>query len=138
MGIIIILFFIAIILAFIMISYQAWEIKTLRVEKNNNPAKIMPEMYFRHVEKIILYLTKNIIQWIILITVKYWYISCAKIKKWGNKNWPKVSNFFKNRIENLDYKKNTFIKRAVLESKIKIKRIKEKVKRENEEINTDN
>lgn len=131
MGIIIILFFIAIILAFIMLSYQAWEIKTLRTEKNSNP-KIMPEIYFRHLERTALYLIKNIVQWIVLMAVKYWYISSAKTKKWINKNWPKIANFLKTKAKDIDFKKNTFIKRAILESKIKIKRIKEKVKKEHE------
>lgn len=132
MGIIIILFFIAIILAFIMLSYQAWEIKTLRTEKTNNLSKIMPEIYFRHLEKNMLYITKHIIQGIILVTVKYWYISKAKTKKWLKKNWPKISNYFRTKTSNINQRKNSFIKRAVLESKIKIRRVKEKVKREHE------
>ncbi len=132
MGIIIILFFIAIILAFIMLSYQAWEIKTLRTEKTNNLSKIMPEIYFRHLEKNMLYITKHIIQGIILVTVKYWYISEAKTKKWLKKNWPKISNYLRTKTSNINQRKNSFIKRAVLESKIKIRRVKEKVKREHE------
>lgn len=132
MGIIIILFFIAIILAFIMLSYQAWEIKTLRTEKVNNLPKIIPKIYFRHLEKNMLYIIKHIIQGIILVTVKYWYITEAKTKKWIKKNWPKVSNYFRAKTSNINERKNSFIKRAVLESKIKIRRVKEKVKRENE------
>lgn len=115
-----------------MLSYQAWEIKTLRTEKVNNNHKIIPEIYFRHLEKSALYITKNIIQSIVLIIVKYWYISYAKTKKWLNKNWPKISNYFKTKTENIDLQKNTFIKKAILESKIKIRRIKERVKREHE------
>lgn len=115
-----------------MISYQAWEIKNLRIEKANNLSKMMPKIYFRHVEKNMLYITKHIIQGIILLTVKYWYILEAKSKKWLKKNWPKISNYFKTKTSNINERKNSFIKRAILESKIKIRRVKERVKRENE------
>lgn len=115
-----------------MLSYQAWEIKTLRTEKVNNLPKIIPKIYFRHLEKNMLYIIKHIIQGIILVTVKYWYITEAKTKKWIKKNWPKVSNYFRAKTSNINERKNSFIKRAVLESKIKIRRVKEKVKRENE------
>lgn len=112
MGIIIILFFIAIILAFIMLSYQAWEIKTLRTDKNNNEHRIMPEIYFRHLEKTALYLIKNIVQWVILMAVKYWYVSSTKTKKWINKNWPKIANFLKTKAKDIDFKKKFIYKKS--------------------------
>lgn len=133
MGIIIILFLIAIILAFLMLSYKAWEIKTLRVEPTISPRKLVPEIYFRHLEKIMLHLAKHIIQWIILMLVKYWFTVSAKTKKWVKKNWPKVSDFLKRKTEDINQQKNSFVQKAILESKIKIRRVREKVKREHEQ-----
>lgn len=133
MGIIIILFFITIILAFGMLSFRAWEIKTLRTENPGSERKIVPEMYFRHLEKIMLHLAKYIIQWIILVVVKGWYILTTRTKKWIGKNWPKINKFFKKKTKEMDEKGMSFVKRAVLESKMKIRRIKEKVKKEHEE-----
>jgi len=133
MGIIIILFIIAIISAFLMLSFRAWQIKTLRVEPSTTSRKLIPEMYFRHLEKIMLHLAKHIIQWIVLVVVKVWFILTTKTKIWIVKNWPKIYNFFKKKKEELGAQKFTFIRKAILESKIKIKKIKEKVEKEHGE-----
>lgn len=130
MGVIIILFLIAIILAFTMLSFRAWQIETLRVEPQTPKRKLIPEIYFRHLEKIMLHLAKHVIQSILLMVVKAWFIVLTKTKKWVGKNWPKISAFFHKQKNELNQQRNTFVKRAVLESKIKIRRIKEKVKRE--------
>lgn len=130
MIIIIIIFFTALLISFGLILYRAWEIRTQEQEPENL-RKILPEVYFRHVEKIILFITKHIIQSIILIIVKYWYIFAAKIRKWGIKNLPKISTFFK--IKRNESQRKSFLKRAIIESRIKIRRVKEKVKRELEE-----
>lgn len=133
MGIIIILFLIAITMAFIMLSFRAWEIKTLRANPAISPRKLLPEVYFRHIEKIMLYLAKHIIQWIIVMVVKYWFIVVTKTRKLTKEKLPKVHNFFrKTEKEITDPKKYTFVRRAVLESKAKIRRVKEKVRREHE------
>lgn len=133
MGIIIILFFIAIILAYLMLSFRAWEIKTLQTEPTTSPRQLIPEMYFRHLEKIMLHLAKHIIQWIVLVVVKYWFIIYTKTKKWGVKNLPKVYKYFKKETTKISQQENSFIQKAILESKIKIKRIREKVRKEHEE-----
>jgi hypothetical protein len=133
MGIIIILFFIATILAFGMLSFRAWEIETLRTLPPGSPRKIIPEMYFRHLEKIMLHLAKHIIQWIVLMLVKGWFILTTKTKKWIGINLPKVYKFFKKKTEEIDQQGMSFVRKAVLESRMKIRRIKEKVKREHEE-----
>lgn len=130
MTIIIILFFIAIGLSFSIIYFRAWEIKNSKVEDTIILRKIVPEIYFRQIEKIMLYLTKHIVQWLILISVKYWFIVLAKVKKWVSKNLPKIHRFFKTKTKEINQQKNTFLNKAILESKIKIKRIKEKVKRD--------
>jgi hypothetical protein len=137
MGIIIILFFIAIILALVMLYYRAWQIETLRVLPETPPHKLIPEMYFRHVEKILLNLAKYLVQWIVLAVVKYWFIIYTRVKKWGVKNWPKDYNLFRSKEKETDAnpQKYTFAQRAKLELQAKIRHTKEKVRRQHEEEN---
>lgn len=129
----IIIFFIAIITLFGMMMYRAWEIQTSRVEKPDSDKKIFPKIYFRHVEQVALYLIKRGVQWIVLVVVKYWFIVTTKIRKWAAKNLPKIFEFFRKKTKDLDQQKKSFIRRAVLESKTKIRHIREKVRREHEE-----
>jgi len=112
--------------------FRAWEIKTSRVETSPKNGRIFPEIYFRHIEKIMLYLTKHIIQWIVLKLVKYWFILYTKTKKWTCNNLPKIHSFFKKKTREIDQNRNSFIRRAVLESKMKIRGIKEKIRKEHE------
>lgn len=114
--------------------FRAWEIRTSRVGIPTSDKDIFPEIHFRHVEKIMLYLAKHVIQWIVLVVVKYWFIVSTKVKNWIGRNWPKIHEFFKKKTTDTNPKKSSFVSRAVLESKIKIKRIKEKVRREHEEV----
>ncbi|HLP86707.1 MAG TPA: hypothetical protein VK153_02420 [Candidatus Paceibacterota bacterium] len=130
----IIIFSIAILSLFGMMLFRAWEIRKIKDENSLPNRKIIPEVYFRHVEKIMLYLTKYVIQSIVLVVVKYWFIAYTKTSKWISENWPKVHNFFQKKPEdNTIPRKNSFVQRAILESKIKIKRMKEKVLREHGE-----
>ena len=115
-----------------MIFFRAWELDTSRTEKPDTPRKLIPEVYFRQVEKIVLYLTKHIVQWLVLVVVKYWFIVTTKIKKWLHKNYPRVTRIFKKKEKENINTKPSFLKRAILELKMKIKRTKEKVKREHE------
>jgi len=131
---IIIIFSIAIISLFGMLLFRAWEIRTSLVEKPQPDVDIYPKIQFRHVEKIMLYLAKHVIQSIVLVVVKYWFIVSTKIRNWIGKNWPKIYNFFRTKTDDITQQKSTFVGRAVLESKIKIKRIREKVKRDHEEV----
>jgi len=131
MLIFIIIFFVAIISALGMLMFRAWEIKTSRVEDPSS-TQIFPKIYFRHVEKIMLYLAKHIIQWIVLIIVKYWFILVAKTKKWGDKNLPKISEFFKKKTNNINEQRNSFVRKSILESKMKIRHIREKVRKDHE------
>jgi hypothetical protein len=130
MLIVIIIFLIAITSLFFMIIFRAWEIKKVETSIPLPSREIVPKVYFRHIEKIVLYLTKYIIQSIVFISVKYWFIGLTKIKKWGLKNWPKVYKFFKKNRVDVNPARNSFIRKTILESKIRIKSIKEKVKRE--------
>ena len=127
MLIIIIIFLIAIISLFGIIMFRAWEISKVEAENPSPTRKIIPEIYFRHVEKIVLYLTKHIIQWIILVTAKYYFIFSTKAKRWLGMKWPKVYNFFKknNEVSVEEPKEKTFFQKAVRESKAKIRKIKE-------------
>ena len=119
-------------MCFGMLTYRAWEIRTLQfTPKSNTPN--LPDVSFRHIEKNMLYLTKHIIQAIVLTVVKYWFIITTKGKKWAMEKWPKVESYLKKKSQAVA--KTTppsFVKRAILESKTKIRRIKEKVKREHE------
>jgi len=115
-----------------MMMFRAWEIETSRTDKQVSTRKIFPEIYFRHVEKIMLYLTKHIVQWIVLMAVKYWFIVFTKTKKWIKKNQPKIFRFLKKESKEVKKQSDSFVKRAILESKTKIKRIKEKVRKEHE------
>jgi len=115
-----------------MVMFRAWEIETSRIPKHSN-RNIFPKIYFRHVEKIMLYLTKHIVQWIVLVAVKYWFIVYTKTKKWTRKNLPKIFKFLKKESKEVKKQSDSFVKKAILESKTKIKRIKEKVRKEHEE-----
>ena len=129
----IIIFFIAILTAFGMLAFRAWEIRTNRVSVAEDMENIAPDISFRHVEKSMLYLTKHIVQGIVLTIVKYWFIATTKTKKWLEDKWPKVHALFQKKSEPSDtLKKTSFFQRAILESQAKIKRIKEKVKKEHE------
>lgn len=116
-----------------MLAFRAWEIKTARVSIPDNADKTIPNISFRHVEKSMLYLTKHVIQGIVLTCVKYWYILITKTRKWVSDKWPKIHGYFEKRAEvSLEPSKPSFFQKAILESKAKIKRIKEKVKNEHE------
>ncbi len=133
MTITIIIFFIAIILAFGMLSFRAWEIRTNRVIIEEDKPKFTRELSFRYFEKIFLYVTKRIVQWIVLSFVKVWFTIVTKVKFWMKNKLPKIAKFFQKKEKTTDSRKISFMERAVMESKIKIKRVKEKIKKEHEE-----
>ena len=132
MTLTIIIFFIAMIGAFGMLIFRAWEIRTGKIIVEEEKPKFTPELSFRYFEKIFLYVTKHIVQWIVLSCVKIWFIMVTKIKILFKNKLPKISKLFKKK-ENTDSRKISFIQRAVIESKIKIKKVKEKIKKEHEE-----
>lgn len=138
MTITIIIFFIAIILAFGMLSFRAWEIKTNRIIVEDDRPKFTGGLSFRYFEKIFLYVTKRIIQWIVLSFVKIWFTITTKIKIWIKNKLPKINKFFQKKEKIVGSRKVSFVERAVMESKIKIKRVKEKIKKEHEESLSDN
>jgi hypothetical protein len=113
-----------------MISYRAWEIRTSKIDILTNDVKREIQLCFRNVEKIILYITKKIILNIITISVKFWLILKIKIKKKIIENWPKIHNLLIKKEKELTPKKNSFIKQTILEAKVRISKIKEKIKNE--------
>ena len=133
MIITIIIFFIAILVAFGMLSFRAWQIRTSQIAPvSENGESRGHELSFRQIEKNMLYLTKHIVQALVLTVAKYWFIFITKTKKWVMDKWPKVHSLFQKKPSPEGPTKPSFIQRAVLESKSKIKRIKERVKEEHE------
>ena len=117
-----------------MLIYRAWEIRTNRLIIEEENTQFTPELSFRYIEKIMLYLTKHIVQWIVLSVVKMWFIIVTKTKILLQNRLPKIHNFFKKKeATGTDSRKISFVERAVMESKIKIKKVKEKIKQEHEE-----
>lgn len=113
-----------------MLFFRAWEIRTSRVQIQENPEFTLPKLPFRHLEKNMLYLTKHIVQGLLFIFAKYWFIFTTKIKKSFDEKWPKINSYFKKKIDSSASYRHSFFKKAVLESKAKIKHIREKVKEE--------
>jgi len=121
------------------LMFRAWEIRKSGIENLNQNVNEMPKFYFRHIEKIMLYFTKRLIHWIILIVVKYWFVFYTKFKKWILTKLPKIYGAFRKTINNISNKYKKIIgNRTFSELKIKIRRIKEKVRRENEISQTNN
>lgn len=116
-----------------MLSFRAWEIRTDRVVIEEDKPKFTRELSFRRFEKIALYVTKHIVQWVVLSFVKIWFTVATKVKIWMKNKLPKIAKFFQRKEKFTDSRKISFVERAVMESKIKIKRVKEKIKKEHEE-----
>jgi len=130
----IIIFLLAIIAAFGMLSFRAWEIRTNRLVVEEEKVGFTPELSFRRIEKIMLYVAKHIVQWIVLSVVKLWFLIVTKTKIFLQSKWPKIHNFFKKKeVTGTDSRKISFVERAVMESKIKIKKVKEKIKQDHAE-----
>ena len=132
MILVIIIFFIAIFGAFGMLLFRAWEIRTLRFNTEEEIQVTRKGLSFRDIEKIILFTVKHVIQGIVLFFVKVWFLMITKIKFWIQNKLPKVNKFFQKK-PSTDSRKISFVERAVLESRIKIKRVKERIKKEHEE-----
>ena len=126
---VVIIFFIAIITAYGMLAFRAWELRTGQVDERVVGSPVQ-HLSLRQFEKIMLYLLKHFIQGVVLIVVKYWFISTTKIGLWVKEKWPKVNQIFEKNPESTIPKKPSFVTKAVLESKSKIKRLKQKIREE--------
>ena len=116
-----------------MLIFRAWEIKTMRVGATNVLNKRTPGLSFKYIEKSFLYIVKHLVLIIVLTTVKYWLIVTTKTKKWVSENWPKIHNFFKEKPKPLTPRKNTFVRQTILESRARVNRLKERIKKEHGE-----
>ncbi len=130
----IIIFLAAILAAFGMLIFRAWQIRTDRLIIQEENAAFTPKLSFRYIEMIMLYIAKHVVQWIVLSVVKLWYLIVTKSKILLQNKLPQIHNFFKKKeASGTDSRKISFVERAVMESKIKIKRVKEKIRMEHEE-----
>lgn len=127
----IIIFLVSITCAFMMLNYSAWEVKTGVRNPHRSWRIVLPPI--RHIEKYLLYSLKHLIQNLVLLFAKYWILMTTRIKKWLIENWPKIKRRFIKEKEGNAYPKNpSFFRRAVFESKIKIKRMRQKIREEND------
>lgn len=133
----IIIFLIAIIAAFGMLFYRAWEIRTSRIVVREEHENYLPKLSLKEVEKISLHVTKHVIQSVVIFTVKGWFLFITKTKILIQNKSPKIHKFFQKKT-NTDSRKISFVERAIIESKIKIKKVKEKIRKEHEEIEENN
>ena len=130
----IIIFLIAIVMAFGMLVYRAWEIKTNKIIIKEEHKEYIPKISLKDIEKILLHLAKHVVQWIVVSIVKVWFIITTKTKIFLQNKWPKIHDLFKKKeISGTDSRKISFVERAIIESKIKIKKVKEKIKQDHEE-----
>lgn len=116
-----------------MLFYRTWEIRTSRIAIKEEYENYLPKLSLKEVEKISLYVIKHIIQSIVLFVVKGWFLFITKTKIWIQNNSPKIHKFFQKKI-NTASRKISFVERAIIESKINIKKVKDKIKKEHEEI----
>ncbi|MEY2671819.1 MAG: hypothetical protein RL687_236 [Candidatus Parcubacteria bacterium] len=126
---IVIIFFIAIITAFGVLAFRAWELRTGQIDAEIAESPVQ-HLSLRQIEKIMLYLLKHFIQGLILVVVKYWFITVTKVSVWLKEKWPKVNDIFKKKPQSTVPQKPSFVTKAILESKSKIKRLKQKIREE--------
>ena len=128
----ILFFIVASIFALGMLIFRSWEIKTMRFDNSLNTNKRNFVVSFKDIEKSFLYIIRRIIFVVILTCVKYWLIITTKIRKRIIENWPKVHNLFKSKEKELTPKKHSFVSQTILESKARISKLREKIKKEHE------
>lgn len=118
------IFFIAIIVALGLLSYSAWEVDTGTRNSDSYPVF---KISIRKTEKYVLYYTKQILQSIVITVIKYWFIFITKTKKFIKEKWPHIICKLRPKPLNAG-ERPSFVRKAILESKIKVKRIKENIR----------
>lgn len=128
------IFIVAIVTSLYLLSRSAWEVETGVRNPDTYPVF---KISIRKTEKYVLYYTKWVLQSIVINTVKIWFIFIAKTKKFLKERWPKLVS--KLRPKPLEPgERPSFARRAVIESKIKIKRAKENIREKHKvEIKTE-
>jgi hypothetical protein len=131
MTISIIIFIISLLIIFGLLVLSARQIQS---GKRQIAISRVPDMSFRKIEKVVLYYTKNIVQTTVIVVVKYSLIGAIKTKKMVKENWPHIHKKIKKVLTKKDPTdaKPSFIQKAVLESKTKIRRIKDRVRKEHQ------
>lgn len=130
MTISIIIFAVSLIVVFWVLVRSARQIST---GKRQLKADFTPDISFRKIEKYVLYYTKNIVQVTVVTVVKYSMITALKTKKVLKDKWPSIHNSVKKVFKKREAgEKPSFIQKAILESKTKIRRIKDKVKKDHQ------
>lgn len=131
MTISIIIFAVSLIVVFGILVRSARQIQS---GKRQLQADFTPDISFRKIEKYVLYYTKDIVQVTVVTVVKYSMITALKTKKILKDKWPKIHNSVKKVFKKREAgEKPSFIQKAILESKTKIRRIKDKVKKDHGE-----
>jgi hypothetical protein len=127
--IVIIIFIVAILGAFLMVSYKAWTLRSLPASEIGNTIDYSETFSFRNIEKVVLYWAKHVAVGLVLVVVKYSFTFITKARKWLSEHRPKHAA----EIAGLQIAKPySFMRRTIIEAKIKIKRVKEKIRREHE------
>ncbi|MCC6323603.1 hypothetical protein IT400_02295 [Candidatus Nomurabacteria bacterium] len=129
MTISIIIFIISLLVIFGLLTYSTRELA--RGARQIGQPRV-PDVSFRKIEKVVLYYTKNIVQITVITVVKYSLIGTIKAKKVMREKLPHVHRKIKKvflKKESTDTKPS-FIQKAMLESKTKIRRLKDKIKKE--------
>lgn len=108
-------------------------VRQIRAGKRQLNEDFTPDISFRKIEKYVLYYTKNIVQITVVTVVKYSMITALKTKKVVKEKWPTIHTKIKRVFNKREAgEKPSFIQKAILESKTKIRRIKDKVKRDHQ------
>ena len=124
----IIIFVLATIASFGVLSYSAWEVRTGVRTHSDTPALTVS---LKNAEKYSLYTLKHLVQSFVISVVKYWFLAIVKTRKWIAEKWPRVHKIIRRKPVETNAK-HTFVSRSIAESKVKIKRIKERIKKEHE------
>lgn len=128
---VIIIFFVSILTAFGILYYRKLELANGKGNIEQRTLKIIPDFSLRQLEKNFWILIKYGVQKLILFVVKYWIITNIRVKKWISEKWPLVLAIFKSKkTESETQKSPSFFTKALIESKYKIKRMKQKIKEE--------
>ncbi len=117
-------------LAFAMLYFRAWQMQTGQIKLEEDKEQIKFE--YKNLEKTILSVIKSITFSLVLLSAKYWFILTAKLKKWYLDTKPKIQE-----VLNIEKKedttfKPTFMRRAIFELRIRLKRMKYAIKKKHE------
>ena len=118
----------AIILSMGVLSYRSWEIRSGNEIVAHTIGNPLSKTSLKNFEKNALHFLKYCVQKVLLVGAKYWFTIRIRTKKFLMEKWPKVYRIFEKKpIEMIAPQKPSFFTKALLESKVKIKRLKKKI-----------